>query len=264
MTVRTSYAPGEFCWVDLASHGIAAARDFYRDLFGWTAEEQDTQGGPPYSLFKSGDHEVAGLGEMNDVMKSQGVPPSWNTYISVEDVEKTVAQAAELGAEVIVPGMKVVEAGWLAFLQDPTGGVFGIWQAGEHCGSSLVDEPVAPTWNELATRDREGARTFYSSLMGWDFQPNPDSPSPYDIIMIGGEQKGGILEMNEQWGDIPPQWTVYFCVADVDATVARASELGGRVNVPAFDISVGRLAMLADVHGAGFSVIQLQGDSKMR
>jgi predicted enzyme related to lactoylglutathione lyase len=54
----------------------------------------------------------------------------------------------------------------------------------------------------------------------------------------------------------PNHWHVYFGVADADATVAKATELGGSVLVPAFDSPVGRMAVIADPHGAVFSIIQ--------
>ena len=58
--VRTQYEHGVFCWVDLSSLDLAKAKAFYTDLFGWRAEDQDTQGGPPYTVFYKGEHAVGG------------------------------------------------------------------------------------------------------------------------------------------------------------------------------------------------------------
>jgi predicted enzyme related to lactoylglutathione lyase len=49
-------------------------------------------------------------------------------------------------------------------------------------------------------------------------------------------------------------WTPDFWVADADATVARAAELGGSAVVPPFDTAVGRTGVLADPTGALFSI----------
>jgi predicted enzyme related to lactoylglutathione lyase len=50
----------------------------------------------------------------------------------------------------------------------------------------------------------------------------------------------------------------YFEVADCDAAVAKAKELGGRIYAPATDIpKVGRFAVLADHQGAVFAVIKM-------
>ena len=74
MRMEAGYEHGQFCWVDLASHGMAKAKQFYGALFGWSADDQDTRGGPPYAMFRLEGRTVAGLGELNDAMKSQGIP----------------------------------------------------------------------------------------------------------------------------------------------------------------------------------------------
>ena len=68
----------------------------------------------------------------------------------------------------------------------------------------------------------------------------------------------GVLQMTAEWGDMPSHWSIYVLVPDVDACVARAAELGGKVCVPAFDApGVGRIARIDDPTGAGAYVIQL-------
>ena len=55
---------------------------------------------------------------------------------------------------------------------------------------------------------------------------------------------------------VPPHWNVYFNVADVDASIAKAEELGAKTVVPAFDVpDVGRMAVLTDPQGAMFSLM---------
>ena len=88
MSTRTEYAHGEFSWVDLSSHDMGGAKEFYGNLFGWTAEDQETAGGPPYAMFKKGGKIVGGLGQLNDEMKAQGVPPMWNSYVNVDDAKR--------------------------------------------------------------------------------------------------------------------------------------------------------------------------------
>ena len=258
MARKTGYDHGQFSWVDLASHDMGGAREFYGNVFGWQSAEMDTQGGPPYAEFRLEGQGVGGLGEMNEEMKGQGIPPMWNSYISVDDVEATVKKAVELGAQVTVPPMKVFEAGWLAFIQDPTGGHVGFWQPNEHFGAHVVNEPGSFCWNELATRDIEKAREFYAALLDWEFEDHEAAPSKYYIIKNGGDPNGGLMQMTEEWGEIPPVWIVYFAVADTDATAALVTKAGGKINVPPFDTPVGRIAVVADPQGAVFSLIRLQ------
>ncbi len=257
MPTRDSYKHGEFCWVDLVAHDMAAAKTFYEQLFGWTCEDQDTQGGPPYAIFSVGGKSVAGMGQMCDEMKSQGIPPMWNSYVNVDDVDAIAKKSEELGGKVTMPPMTVLDAGRMAFIQDPTGGNVAFWQKINHIGAQLVTEPGAFCWNELATRDAAAAKQFFGELLGWEFADNPHAPTPYFMIHVDGQGNGGIMQMNEQWGNIPPHWSVYFSVADVDATVGKVQELGGKVIVPPFQIPVGRLAVLGDPQGAHFSVIAL-------
>lgn len=261
MSIMETYAHGQFSWVDLSAHDKAAAEQFYGQLFGWKVVPQDTHGGPPYAQLELDGHAVAGIGQMSEDMKAQGVPPMWNSYINVDDVEAAAARAKELGGQIMVPPMKVLDAGWLAFVTDPTGATFGLWQKDQHIGATLVQEPGSLCWNELSTRDQVGAREFYGTLLGWSFSllevPADGPPTEYHIIKNQAQDNGGIIQMNAEWGELPPHWMVYFSVADIDASVARVAELGGNVHVPQFDTSVGRIAVVADPQGAVFSLIQL-------
>ena len=68
---------------------------------------------------------------------------------------------------------------------------------------------------------------------------------------------GGIVPLAEDPSEDRAHWLPYFEVADTDATVARAQELGGEIRVPATDIEgVGRFAKLADPYGARFAGIK--------
>lgn len=257
MGKRERYADGQFCWVDLVAHDMDAAETFYRELFGWTAQRQDTQGGPPYTQFFHDGLTVAGLGPMSDEMKSQGVPPMWNSYVNVADIEEAAKKVAELGGTVLMGPMPVMEAGSMAFLQDPGGAAFAIWQAKEHIGAQWVNHPGGCCWNELATRDLGQAKTFYGELFGWTFEDNDQSPAPYVMIHNGSERNGGLMQMDEQWGQMPPHWAVYFTVEDVDSAAEKLQSLGGTVHRDPWELPVGRMAVVADAQGAAFYLIQL-------
>ncbi len=98
----------------------AAAKSFYGELFGWEAADQDTQGGPPYTIFMIEGRDVAGMGEMNDEMKSSGMPPIWNSYINVDDIAAATNRVQALGGGLLMPPMQVAEAGQIAIIPDPT------------------------------------------------------------------------------------------------------------------------------------------------
>lgn len=251
------FSHGQFSWVDLMAPDAAAAKAFYGALFGWDHVDFPTDQGGVYTQFKSQDLPVAGLGEMSDEMKAGGVPPHWNSYVTVDDAEVVAATAAELGGSITMPVMQVMSAGRMAFLTDAEGAHFAIWQPGEHAGAGLVNEPVSFCWNELLTRDVEAAKAFYSALFGWEINAAEDAPVEYYGIMNGDRINGGIIPWNEQMGDVPPNWGVYFSVPDCDASVKRVEELGGRLIMPPKDIHPGRFAVVADPAGAVFSVMYL-------
>ena len=71
----------------------------------------------------------------------------------------------------MMPPMQVMDAGSMAIFADPTGAAFSAWQAGEHIGARVCNEPDTFSWNELVSRDVEAAKPFYSSVFGWTTNP---------------------------------------------------------------------------------------------
>lgn len=258
--VMETYPPGLFSWTDLVAHDLEAAKRFYAELFGWDARDQDTQGGPPYVMFFKDGHAVAGAGQMSDEMKAGGVPPMWNSYVSVEDAAATEAKARELGATITVPTMAIMDTGKMFFMTDPTGANIGVWQAGTHHGAGLVNAPDCLCWNEHVSRDVEGAKTFYAELFGWTYETSPMPGFEYTSAKTSaGRQNGGLMPMvGDHWQGIPPHWMVYFAVADIQASVAKLEALGGSVHVPITPApGVGTFATVADAQGGTFTLMQL-------
>ena len=156
--------------------------------------------------------------------------------------------------------MDVMDAGRMAVVADPTGAVLCLWQAKGNIGAQIVNEPVSLTWNELMTPDIEAAKAFYAGLFGWKgdtMQMGGDGP-PYTLWMLGEGGVGGAMPPPME--GMPAFWGVYFAVADCDATVAKAKELGASVLNGPMDVpEVGRMAALMDPQGAAFSVIKNAG-----
>ncbi|MFO7563773.1 MAG: VOC family protein [Enhygromyxa sp.] len=259
MTQMSEYPSGVFCWVDLVAHDLDAAKRWYGELFGWTAKDAGSEGGPPYAMFYKDDKLVAGAGQMSEAMRGAGIAPMWNDYVKVDDCLATEARAIELGGRVSIPTMQVPGAGWLCFLQDPSGANFGLWQPAEHPGAQLVNAPGSFCWNELATRDVAGAKRFYAELLGWDYKADPGPHGGYDTITVNGRENGGVLPMQGSAGDDEgPHWNTYFAVADADATLATITATGGKLLFGPDDIpGVGRFAVVRDPQGAKFVIIQL-------
>lgn len=110
-------------------------------------------------------------------------------------------------------------------------------------------------WNELMTRDVEGAKKFYAGTLGWsyDAMPMPGGGGTYWVAKMGDELVGGILDISApEFGPVPESWMAYIAVDDVDARVAKAVKAGAKLMKPAFDVAgVGRIAILTQPDGAG-------------
>jgi uncharacterized protein len=183
--------------------------------------------------------------------------PAWSTYICVSDADATARAVRENGGQVAFAPMDVAELGRMAICADPTGAYFGIWQPGQHKGAQLVNEAGSLVWNELDTRDMDAAKAFYTKVFPWTAKTSGEGADAYTEWQLAGRSIAGGMQMGEQFpADVPPNWLTYFAVADSDATVAKVKELGGALLRPEMDTDQGRIAILADPHGAVFATIQ--------
>lgn len=212
-----------------------------------------------YHMQKLNGLEAAAIYQQGEEEKGQGVPPHWNTYFTVDDVDQSAAKAKQSGATLFLEPMDVFDAGRMAYVQDPQGAMFALWQPKEHIGSRVKGETGAIMWNELLTSDTEDATKFYSGLLGLN---SSKMPGPMDYTMLNVAETGvaGVMAITSEMGPVPPNWTVYFGVDNVDAAIKKAESLGGSIVVPAMDIpEIGRFAGLQDPQGAMFSVFQPAG-----
>jgi predicted enzyme related to lactoylglutathione lyase len=114
------------------------------------------------------------------------------------------------------------------------------------------------TWYDLMTTDPEAAKAFYTAVVGWG-TTTWDGPAPYTMWTAGGTPLGGSMRLPEEAvaQGAKPHWLAYVAVPDVDATMARAKELGATIMVQPTDIpSTGRYAVFADPQGAILGVFK--------
>ncbi len=258
---RTSYKPGTPNWIDLMTTDVAAAREFYGSLLGWTFEDQTDpeSGAVVYTMARLNGYDVAGLGEMGPGMAESGMPPVWNSYVSVASVDETLEKVAAAGGSVIMPPMDVFDSGRMAVVSDPVGAVISAWEPRAHIGATLVNEPGAWCWNELMSADMATSRSFLQQVFGWQASETDTGPMVYTGFALADAKPGDNIAggMAPPMPGIPNCWTIYFAVTDCDATVAAAEASGAAVLAPPMDISHGRMAVLSDPQGAVFNVINL-------
>ncbi len=255
MSHVSSHPDGSFCWPELATSNQDAAKEFYGDLFGWTPKDQPIGPDGVYSLMQIGGSDVAAIYAQG--AQEQGIPPHWNSYIAVASADDSAKKAADLGGTVMMAPFDVFDSGRMAVIQDPTGAVFCLWQANKHVGVTRINEPGTLCWTELVTNDTKKAGPFYEQLFGWRLKVGTAAPGEYTEFYLGDRAIGGMMPIQKEWGPVPPHWTPYFLVADVDATTKLASERGGNAMMPPTDIpTVGRFSVIQDPQGAVFNLFK--------
>lgn len=249
----TSYAQGTPNWVDLQTTDQDAAKSFYAALFGWTFDDYPMPEGGAYSMAKLGGHDVAAISGQSPEMVAAGAPPMWNTYLAVDSADEAAAKVEAAGGKLAMGPFDVMEAGRMAFVMDPSGAAVALWQAKDHVGAALVNEPGTVIWNELVSTDSSAAR-FYEQVVGLTTSDTEMGGDSYTMFQVQDRPVGGTTA--PQMPGVPNHWHVYFAVADADAAVAQATEHGGSVLTDPFDSPVGRMATIRDPQGAVFSIIR--------
>jgi uncharacterized protein len=254
----TKHAPGNFCWVELATTDQTAAIAFYAKLFGWSANNMPMGGDDFYTIFNLQGRDAAAACTLRPDQLQHGVPPHWNLYIAVENADATSTRAAELGGTVLAPPFDVMDAGRMAVLQDPTGAVFSLWQPRRNPGTGVTGVHGTLCWCDLSTPDQARAGDFYSALFGWNIMKEDEDPAHnYWHIKNGDEFIGGIPPSSYHRPGTPAHWMAYFTVSDCDATAAEAKNLGATLYIPPADFEdIGRISILADPQGAAFAIFK--------
>jgi uncharacterized protein len=276
---RDGYPAGVPCWVDTGQPDPEAAASFYGGLFGWEFEDRMPADSPGrYFVARLRGRDVAAVGSQSD----QPPPtPVWKTYVWVDSADEATAKAKKEGGTALAEPFDIGDAGRMAVLADPEGAVLCVWQAKQHRGAQLVNEPGTWNFSELNTRDVEGASAFYGAVFGWeadtvelgegdftmfrlpgygDYLAERD-PDLRSRMAADGAPEGfedAVAWLSPMTGDqasenTPPHWSITFAVDDADAVADTAAKLGGTVIVPPFDAPWVRMTVIGDPQGAVFT-----------
>lgn len=223
---------------EIAGPAAKGLQDFYSKLFGWTINADNPMN---YGLVFTMDGGIGG-----------GIltPDQDATYVTFyvtcgTDVDGVFAKALELGATSIIEPMDPgPPAPRLAMFADPDGNMIGLIN-----GTPDEEPPVrgggAPvSWFEVAGTDTEKTQTFYANLFGWKI--DADNEMQYGMTDAIGKGIGGGV----YGGADEPNVTIYVAVPDLDATLAKANELGGKTTMEPADVTGGpRIAQFSDPAG---------------
>jgi hypothetical protein len=258
---KTNHTPGSFCWFELGTTDQNAAKKFYPAIFGW--DVNDTPMGPEevYTTFKIKGLDASAAYTLRPDQRAQGVPAHWMPYVTVKSADDAASKAQSLGGKMHAPPFDVMDHGRMSVLQDPTGGMFCVWQPIKHVGTGVTQEDGTAVWADLSTPDQAKAGKFYSDLFGWKMvsgeSMKPAAPGEYFHIVNGKDMIGGIQPADHRPAGVPAHWLLYYQVSDCDGTIAKTKSLGGRVIQPAMTMGdVRKFAVLSDPQGAVFALVQ--------
>lgn len=249
-------APGRFIWADLKTGDLDAAKAFYLALFPeWQVHsESHGHGAPPYERLTV---DGRGIGGMLRLEPAEGSSPHWVGYVTVADVDAVCAAASAHGGKVVKAPSDIPHVGRYALVADPEGAVFAPFRVLEEGPEHSGPWPVGTfCWYELLARRPEEATAFYTAVLGWSDAQVPTPIGEYHLFRRGERDAAGLLPMPAE-APGPSMWLAYVYVRDVEATLARVKELGGKVLRPALPLpGIGTLAVAADPAGAVFCLFR--------
>ena len=248
---------GSPSWYELLTSNDIDAAAFYAKLFGWNILPMEmAAAGGTYHVMQAGIVNAAGI----MTRPEPTIPPCWVYYITVDDVDSLAAKLPGYGATDISPVYETPGIGRFCWFTDPQGARLAAItyenRKGDYLLKNRLDAFTTPglfSWMELQTTDPGSATDFYRSVFGWNIEVQDMPVGPYYVLKVGDLGVGGAMKLPVP--DIPPHWSAYVTVRDVDASLADAESGGGGVCLPAFDVpGVGRLGAFTDPQGAFLAV----------
>lgn len=227
---------GKFIWNDLLTEDVAAAKDFYGKLFGWTFEEFDH-----YAVIKNNGQSIGGMLQVtNDTETIEDA--RWVCSLSVADVDEAAALVTKEGGTVYRGPLDMPDRGRGALVSDPQGAQLLLLHTTD--GDPEDKEPVIGSWlwHELWSNDTEASLDFYQKLAGYDYD---GEKTDYLILLKDEQWRAGIRYVPDP--EVQMRWIPVVRVADTEDTAERIKELGGEVLVgPRPTPSGGSVALLTD------------------
>jgi uncharacterized protein len=245
-TRDTAWPAGTPCWIDYSADDLEAAQQFYNAVIGWDFTEGRPEFGGYLTCLTNG---LGAAGMMPKMDPAQ--PAAWITYFAASDSAATAVAIVAAGGTVIAGPHEVGSLGTMTVALDPQGVAFGVWDAADHTGVQIYNEPGALVWNEASMSDPKAAQRFYSSVFGFTFEAIEDVDD-YSTFSIGGDPLGGFGGHSP---GSPAGWLVCFSVASTDDAAAAVESGGGKVHTPPQDTPYGRFAVVEDPWGAVFELM---------
>jgi len=245
--------PGKLVWADLFTSEPDAATKFYCGLLGWTSTSID-QKGKTYTIFSSEGVPVAGLAPHSFAKENH--PSRWIGYVSVADINATIAAVEKSGGKVHASAKKFPDRGFQAIVADSDGNPIGLLQSSSGDPADDATRMGAWNWFELYVKDPQATTNFYHQALGFDVAPETNSDRKSDFVLSSnGNSRAGVAPIPENAKE--PRWLGVIRVADLDQTLAKVAGLGGEVLVAPHSVEFGsRFAIILDPTGGTLGLVQ--------
>ncbi|MFJ2605601.1 VOC family protein [Streptomyces sp. NPDC091279] len=252
---------GTPCWADAMFDDVEGAERFYADVLGWTFAESATEFDSVTQAYVNGKAVAAVV----PPMPGQEAHARWCLYFASPDAEATAVTVRDHGGTVLMEPMRIGDLGTLCLAQEPSGALFGIWQADRHEGFGVTAVPGAFCWAEVVTREPERTDAFLTAVFPYRARQLQDDAIDFRVFDLGGDPVLGRMRMPDDFPpEVPSFVNVYFAVDDCDVAVAKAVKLGGTVRFGPMDSPFGRFAAIGDPQGAHVSLIDVTTASGQR
>jgi predicted enzyme related to lactoylglutathione lyase len=238
---------GKVILVELVTPDIAASKQFYSGLFGWTYRDIQA-GATTYVQASLNGRPVAGLiyKAMSAGARQQ---PAWLSFFAVNDVDAAQKIALQRGAKLLFGPRTFPDRGRQAVFADPQGATFALLASSNGDPPDFLAAPGEWIWSSLFTNDPGTEAGFYQALFDYDVFELPDSAGAHHLLLAS--RNYARASANTLPGDAHAYWLNYVRVDDAVDAAARAVALGGRVLVePRSDRHGGKVAVIADPQGA--------------
>jgi predicted enzyme related to lactoylglutathione lyase len=247
---------GKVIFAELVTPDLAAAKQFYGGLFGWTFSDIQS-GKAEYAAASLDGHVVAGLIH-KDFSTGEHRKPAWLSFIAVRDVDATKNLAVQHGAKVLFTPHSFPDRGREAVLADPQGAVFAVLASSSGDPPDVLAEPGEWIWSSLITSDPDAGAAFYQTLFDYEvFDLPADEGAQHLLLATDNYARASANSWPADKTSVHPHWLNYVRVEDADKMAAKAVALGGRILVePRVDRHGGKVAVIADPAGAAFGLLE--------
>jgi hypothetical protein len=247
---------GKVIFVELVTPDLAAAKQFYAGLFGWTYRDFEA-GGTTYAQAFLDGRPVAGMIH-RAVPAGQQRQPSWLTFFAVRDVDEAKKVALQNSAKVLFEPHSIPDRGREAIFADPQGAVFAVLDSSSGDTPDVLAAPGEWIWSSLITTDPNTNAAFYQTLFNYEVFELPAGEGHQHLLLATDNYaRASVNSLPVKRPDVHPHWINYVRVDDAAKTAAKAVTLGGRVVVePRMDRHGGMVAVVADPLGAVFGLLE--------